>query len=226
MRVVILAAGKGSRFNDPETPKTLTPLANGLSILEFQLLHFEKFLSLDAVEIVVGFHKEKIMSKFPNLKYVDNPNYAHENTAKSLLRTMEPIETDLLWVNGDVVFHPSVLEKMIRTYKTSMVVNVGEVGAEEVKYRTDSAGNIIEVSKTVHEGEGEALGINLFLAADRIHLKKSLQRCTDKDYFEKGIELCIQEGMQVQALPVEHSLCAEIDFPKDLDYANNLIRSW
>jgi L-glutamine-phosphate cytidylyltransferase len=226
MRIVILAAGKGSRFNDPETPKALTELVNGLSILEFQLLNIEKYLSLDDVEIVVGFQKEKIMSKFHNLKFIINRHYAQENTSKSLLKALEHTDQDVLWMNGDVVFHPSVLEKLILSDKTGMVVNVGVVGEEEVKYRTDLAGNIVEVSKTVDEAEGEALGINLFKMADLPLLKKNLQLCLPNDYFEKGIEGCIKEDIAIQAISIERSLCAEVDFPEDLELANRYIQSW
>ena len=228
MRIIILAAGKGSRLNDPETPKPLTELANGLSILEFQLLNIEKYLSLAEVEIVVGYKKEKIISRFPNLKFIFNPDYAHENTSKSLLKALNHVEDDedVLWLNGDVVFHPSVLEKVIIPNTTGMVVDLGVVGDEEVKYRTDIDGKILEVSKEVVEAEGEALGINLFKIADLPCLKKNLDRCSPKDYFEKAIEMCIKEGMDVQALTVDRSLCTEVDFPEDLDLANLLIESW
>lgn len=227
MRVIILAAGKGSRFNDPTTPKPLTELANGLSILEFQLLNIEAYLSLACVEVVVGFQKEKITSKFPNLRYVYNPMYAEENTSKSLLRAMEGyIDEDVLWINGDVVFHPDILQKLLSAKDSTMVVNIGVVGEEEVKYRTDLNGNIVEVSKEVVEAEGEALGINLFKAKDLKILKRNLEFCAPNDYFEKAIEFCIQQGVVVQALPVEYSQCTEVDFPEDLERANHLIQEW
>lgn len=226
MRVIILAAGKGSRFNDPNAPKPLTELINGLSILEYQLIQIEKFLSLENVHIVVGFQKEKIISKFPNLKYIDNPDYANENTAKSLLKAIGQQHEDMLWLNGDVVFHPAVLEKAILSKGSGMIVNVGAVGEEEIKYRTNLEGNIAEVSKKVAEPEGEALGINIFKAEDIPSLKKNLERCAAQDYFEKAIEFCIQEGMAIQPIQVDRPLCTEIDFPEDLDYANRLIQGW
>lgn len=226
MKVVILAAGKGSRLGEHDLPKPLTKLANGKSILEFQLENISLFLSLHNVILVVGYKKEKLMDAFPNLLYVYNPLYAKENTAKSLLRAVKKVDEDLLWINGDVIFHPSVLESLIAFNQTSMVVNDGAVGEEEVKYCTDKKGKIIEISKNVFDPQGEALGINLFKANDVPILKQNLIECSDRDYFEKAIEFSIGQGVDVRAVHVEQSKCTEIDFPEDLARANDLLKKW
>lgn len=223
MKVVILAAGRGKRFRALHLPKPLTCLSNGQSILQTQLHTISKFLSLDDVLIVVGYHKEKIMEQFPDLLYVYSPNFAQENTSKSLLRALRKIDDDVLWMNGDVVFHPSVLEAIINFRKTSMIVNVAQVGDEEVRYRTDANGKILEVSKTVSQPQGEALGINFFSRQDLPILKQNLDKCADNDYFERGIELSIADGVDVWSIPVKFHLCAEVDFPEDLEKANKIL---
>lgn len=226
MKVVILAAGKGSRLGDINLPKPLTLLATGQSILENQLDTLQRFISLDQIIVVVGYHKEKIMEHFPDLMFVYSPHFARENTAKSLIRALKKIDEDVLWLNGDVVMHPSVIESVLRESKTSMVVNVGTVGEEEVKYRLDDEGRIAEVSKNVLQAKGEALGINFWEREDLAILRKNLENCSDSDYFERGIELCIEQGMSVWSIPVAQSLCTEIDFPEDLEKANQMLRQW
>ena len=176
--------------------------------------------------MVVGYRKELIMEKLPDLLYLYSPRYAEENTSKSLLRALRKIDEDLLWLNGDVVFHPSILEKLIALKQTCMVVNVGPVGEEEVKYRTDAQGAIVAVSKGVADAQGEALGINFFKRADLVALKEGLERCADLDYFEKGVEWALQQGIKVYSLPVDAGLCTEVDFPEDLDRANCMLKSW
>lgn len=226
MKVVILAAGKGSRLGTHALPKPLTELATGQSILEHQLGGLSLFTSLNNVIVVVGYHKEEIMEKFPDLLYVYSPNFAKENTSKSLLRALEKCDEDVLWMNGDVVFHPSVLKSMLAHSKTAMMVNKGKVGEEEVKYRQDEKGRILEVSKQVKHPEGEALGINYVAHQDLARLRRQLENCEASDYFEKAIERCIEEGMVVWSIPVDQALCTEIDFPEDLKRANVMLSSW
>lgn len=226
MKVVILAAGKGNRLGGRFLPKPLTQLFNGKSILELQLDTIAAVMPLSDVLIVVGYHEEQIISRFPALHYIHNPDYSRENTSKSLYKALQTIDEDVVWMNGDVVFHPTVFQLIAGVTRNTMVVNNSQVGEEEVKYRTNGRGRILEVSKEVKTPEGEALGINFFQREDLEALRKKLEKCRPGDYFEKGIEMCIEEECGVWALPVDPSHCAEVDFPEDLDRANQLISHW
>lgn len=228
MKVVILAAGLGSRLDGSQdhTPKALTHLIDHRSILQYQLDALASYLSLDQIIVVVGYHKEQIMAAFPDLMYVFNPHYAQENTAKSLLRAFRKIDEDVLWLNGDVVFHPSILKPLLESDRTAMIVNRTDVAEEEVKYRTDGKERIVEVSKQVKQAEGEALGINFFKKEDLALLKENLEQCQPNDYFEKGIEKGIQQGQIVWRSLVQAEECAEVDFPEDLARANQLLKNW
>lgn len=226
MIAVILAAGKGSRLLTPHIPKTLTSLANGKTILEMQLEAFKKIEGLERICIVVGYKKEKIIERHPDLSFVINPLYAKENTSKSLLRAIEGVDDDLLWANGDVIFHPSALNGLLKSPHSAMLVNCAPVGEEEVKYRSDATGSIVEVSKRVAHPEGEALGINLFKKSDLPPLKEGLKKCLESDYFEKGIEYCIAQHIFIEKCAIPYDHCVEIDFPEDIERANALINSW
>lgn len=228
MKVIILAAGIGSRLDDSQhhLPKTLAKLTPEFSILGFQLHALSAYIPLDQVWVVVGYQKEAIMEAFPQLGYVYNPDFQKENTAKSLLRALRKVDDDVLWLNGDVVFRPAILEGMLQANRTAMMVNQTAVGEEEVKYRADAHGQIVEVSKQVSYPQGEALGINLFKQSDVIWLRESLEQCQARDFFEKGIEKGIQQGKIVWTFPVEPADCAEIDFPADLERAKKLISQW
>jgi choline kinase len=228
MRIIILAAGKGTRLDntDGHEPKALTRLMNDKSILQNQLEAISLYASLDQVMLVVGYHKEKIMAAFPELLYVYNSLYAQENTAKSLLRALKKVDEDVLWLNGDVVFDPKVLKPLLERKHTAMIVNQAVVGEEEVKYRTNQEGLILEVSKQVEAPEGEALGINFCKKSDLPLLQNCLEECLAKDYFEKGLEQGIQHGMKVWSSMIGSEDCAEIDFPEDLIRANKLLKNW
>ncbi len=229
MKVVILVAGLGSRLDSAlnHLPKTLTKLINGKSILQFQLETLSPFVSMDSIYLVVGYKKEAIMDHFPDLTYVYNSHFAEENTAKSLLKALKKIDhDDILWLNGDVVVRREVIESLLKQNRSLMVVNQLEVGEEEVKYRSDNRGKIIEVSKSVSNPQGEALGINFIKKADLNLLRQSLYECHNSDYFEKGIQTAIEKGLEIWKFLIDSKDCSEIDFPEDLIRANQLIRQW
>jgi choline kinase len=226
MKAIILAAGKGTRLGGGDDPKPLTLLASGETILGRQIRLLTTFIPREDILIVVGYHKERIMHFLPGIRYVDNPDYAQENTSKSLLRALNSVNEDVLWLNGDVVFHVDVLSAALNYARTAMVVNEGSVGAEEVKYRSDASGRILEVSKMVAQPLGEAVGINYWSANDLPLLKRKLGNCGSQDYFEKGIEYCIKEDLEVHGITVPRESCTEIDFIEDLERANELIKNW
>lgn len=228
MKIVILDAGIGSRLDNTEDhlPKALVKLSNGKTILESQLEALYAYNLLKNLVIVVGYKKELFLNQYPKINFVTNPNFARENTSKSLLEAISTTDDDVLWINGDVVFKPYIIDKVIKFDKTCMVVNKSAVGEEEVKYSTEKHGLIMEVSKKVEKPIGEALGINFFKQKDLDLLKDNLLHCQPEDYFETAIQEAIFEGLSVWALEVPLNDCTEIDFPEDLARANKLIESW
>lgn len=227
MKVIILSAGLGKRLDNPlGAPKALTLLENGSSILGWQLKFLSYYIDLNLVTVVVGYHFEEIIKAFPSLNFFYNPDFAQENTAGSLKRAVKSIDEDLLWLNGDVIFHPYVIKTLLNFRQNAMIVNKSSVGEEEVKYATDGRGKILQVSKKILQAEGEALGINFISQKDLGLFKHMLESCSSKDYFEKAIEESIQKGMAFTALPVESWQCCEIDFPEDLHKANEMVKSW
>jgi len=226
MKIVILAAGMGSRLGSSDIPKPLTPLYADKSILGLQLDHIARYTSLDHVLLVVGYRKEQIIQRFPAVAYVENLFFSQENTSKSLLRAIRDLNEDVIWINGDVVFHPSVIKSLLAQKRSCMVVNCAPTDREEIKYRTDQKGRVLEVSKEVKLGEGEAVGLNYLTAQDLSLFKHNLDACKESDYFEKGLELCIQQGMSLWTLPIDAKYSMEIDFPQDLVNARQLIQDW
>src|SRR5690349_16560842 len=123
MKIVILAAGKGSRLGNPNLPKPLTLLTDESSILLHQLNNLTQYFSIDDIIIVIGYKKELIMEAIPNLLYIYNSHFEQENTSKSLLRAFRKINDDILWLNGDVVFDPKILKIILEQNNNLMIVN-------------------------------------------------------------------------------------------------------
>ena len=222
---MILAAGMGTRLGKP-WPKPLTPLADGRSIMQQQLENIEKVFKNDArTTIVVGFKLEMIMEAHPNATFVYNENYDQTNTSKSLLKALRASqESGVLWMNGDVVFDPRVLERVsdrIRNEKSFVCVNTSATAEEEVKYTVDSKGNINALSKQVKNALGEAVGINFISRHHKDAVIKYLDEVADNDYFERGLELAIEKaGVEIEPVDISDLFAVEVDFQADLDRAN------
>lgn len=225
MKIVILAAGIGSRLGNP-FPKPLTPLNNGKSIMGMQIDNLTEHFHIDDINIVVGFKKDLIMERFPDVTYIYNPFFDRTNTSKSLLKALKKNkDKSVLWLNGDVVFDAQLLEILnpfIKEEQSFVAVNTSKVAEEEVKY-TLRDGFVHELSKTVKNGLGEAVGINFIATKDINAFIKRLEECDDNDYFERGLELAIEkDSLKIKAIDISEYDCMEVDFKEDLENANNL----
>ena len=226
-QVVILAAGMGTRLARP-LPKPLTELRDGRSIMKQQMDNLAiAFDDTFRVMIVVGFKLEAIIERFPEATFVYNEFYDQTNTSKSLLKALRASgDGGVLWLNGDVVFDPQVLVRVtpyMDGNQSFVVVNTSKVSDEEVKYTLDSAGFIDQLSKQVHPALGEAVGINYVAAQDKAALIARLAQVDDQDYFERGIELAIaRDDLRFQAVDISDLYAVEVDFPEDLERANEL----
>ncbi len=222
-QVVILLAGMGSRLGRPH-PKSLTPLDNGETILSRQLRILKSFdLSVCAV---VGFKKDLIMEAASDLLFVYNANYDTTNTSKSLLAALQHFEDqDVMWLNGDVVFDPEIIELMLSANTSAVAVNNARVAEEEIKYTLNADGYINQISKQVKNALGEGLGINLIKAKDLSDFKQKLDDVDDNDYFERGMELLIEDkGNVFKAVDVGNRNCVEVDFAEDLEAAKTMLK--
>lgn len=228
MKIVILAAGMGSRLGNP-MPKPLTLLGNGQSIMGLQCKNVSKYFDLNDLMVVVGFKKDAIMEAFPDSLYLYNPDFDQTNTSKSLLKALKKAQGEhVLWMNGDVVFDANLFDLVlshIEAGKSFVCVNNSECGDEEVKYSLDPDGSIDEISKQVRPAKGEAVGINFIVQEDLPFLVKRLEECDNNDYFERGIELMIQKDRRkVYPIDISSYDCMEVDFKEDIDNVNNLLK--
>jgi choline kinase len=224
-QVTILAAGMGTRLGRP-FPKPLTPLNDGRTIMQQQLDNISEAFGADTrVQIVVGFKLDLILEAAPEAVFVYNERYDQTNTCKSLMKALRTsAEGPVVWMNGDVVFEPAILERLqinIDAGQTAIAVNTAVVSDEEVKYTVDAAGMVKELSKIVVGGLGESVGINVIAAKDKAALIKRLEECDDQDYFERGIELAIEkDGLKVLPIDISDLFAVEVDFEADLERAN------
>ncbi len=217
MKAVILAAGFGTRLS-AIMPKPLTAIKNEKTILDLQIEKLTPHVPIDDIYIVVGYKKELVMEKFPDMAFVYNENYARTNTGKSLLKAVQKINDDILWLNGDVYFDNDILPLLLSQKQSAVLVDNKQCGDEEVKYSIDKNGFISEISKKVKNPLGESLGINIITKKDRAFFIKALKKIKGNDYFERALELIIKENkVKITPINIGDHYCQEIDFPEDLE---------
>jgi choline kinase len=215
----------GSRLGR-SLPKPLTELSDGRSIMQQQHDNIRAAFGTDArIMTVVGYKAETIVEAFPDVDYVYNDRYDQTNTSKSLLRALTKSgKGGVLWMNGDVVFDPLVLGRaieLIQRDESFVTVNTSKVSDEEVKYTVTAEGHISQLSKTVTGGIGEAVGINYISSGDKKAFIRQLSRVDDQDYFERGLEMAIEEdGVRLLPLDISDLYAVEVDFAEDLERAN------
>jgi len=225
MNLVILAAGVGSRIN-MGIPKAMIRLVNGQTILERQIEIAKQFISIEKIYVVTGYKQEMIIDQFPQINVISNPSYKSTNTAKSLLIALNNIDAETtIWINGDVVFDSDALSSIADSQHSCMGVIECETGDEEIKFSTTSDGAIDRISKEIQFSSGEAIGINKIIDQDLTLFLNALKQCKNQDYFERGIELAINDGLKIFPTQITKGFAIEIDFEKDLDDANKYLLS-
>jgi len=216
----------GTRLGRP-WPKPLTSLADGRTIMRQQMDNLSAAFGEELrVMTVIGFKLELIIESFPNNLYVYNESYDQTNTNRSLLKALRLTGPGgVIWLNGDVVFDPRVLERVkeyIESDESIICVNTAVVGDEEVKYRVDADGFVSELSKQVVDALGESVGINFVADKDKQRLIEGLEACADDDYFERGIEIMIDtHRTRVRPVDISDLFAVEVDFEEDLTRANS-----
>lgn len=119
MKVLICAAGKGSRLKHKFSPKPLTPIF-GLSLLERVILNC-KAVGLKDFIIVVGYKAEEIMKKIGNgekygvrIQYIFNDEWEKGNGV-SVLKAKDYIEKNenFLLIMSDHLFDKSIIKKLL-----------------------------------------------------------------------------------------------------------------
>ena len=214
MKAIILSAGLGIRLKT-SAPKSLSILKDEKSIIDYQVEYLSKKIGIENIIVVVGYKKELIMKKFPQISFVENRNYRITNTSKSLLAGLKNINDDVIFLNGDIYFDEKILDPMLNSQESCSLVDKNKCGSEEVKYSLDEFGNIKNLSKEVNPAEGESLGINLIKKIFLDDFEKALEKVKNEDYFEKALEILISEKKFIlKPIYVGNFFCKEIDFPE------------
>ena len=127
MKVLILAAGRGSRLNDKtkNKPKALVEIDNK-AILDHQLNILKKY-NIKDICIVVGYKSKKILNfikkkNFFKFTIIINYKYYKTDSAYSFSLAKRFISnSDYLHLNCDIIFDKLVLKKILSSNKKNIL---------------------------------------------------------------------------------------------------------
>jgi choline kinase len=163
VRVVLLAAGLGSRLGDltAALPKALIPV--GEVPLLVHALRFAARLSPEQVTVVGGFgfpqvaeelerrrRDEPALQRLP-VTLVENPDYRLGNL-RSLQAARAELIDDFLILNVDHIFRPSIAPLVTgpATAVTAFIDTDRKLGADDMKVERDHRGRVRAIAKTLN----------------------------------------------------------------------------
>lgn len=239
MQAIILAAGLAKRLR-PLTdtqPKCLLKVG-GKTLLEMTINNILKN-GVTSFVMVTGYRenmiKEHIYEKFPGLDitYLTNSDYENNNNSYSLWMTKDYITGDSILLDSDILFDYRIISKLFSTGKADClaVKSTHKLGDEEIKVIIDSSNKISHIGKHLDPAVsyGESIGIERFSSGFFKNLGDVLERKivmenNVNEFYEASFQELYDAGNSMYAVDVSEYKCMEIDFPDDLEKAQEEVK--
>jgi len=239
--VIILNAGQGRRLLPltRDTPKCLLDVG-GRPMMSWQLEALSQF-ELGRVSVVVGFGAEKVEQCIasitpPSLRVstVFNPDYDKADNVVSCWAARGEMETDFLLLNGDTLFRPSVLARLLDSKPAPVTVTIDRKAtydADDMKVQCDGT-TLRRIGKDVPltAADAEAIGILYCRGDGPRRFREGLEEIVRKHdpdvrWYLSVVDRLAQQGV-VEVASVEGLEWIEIDDDKDLRQAAQVVANW
>lgn len=224
---MILAAGIGSRLSPlTETrPKALVPFG-GRPLIAGTLDALAE-CGVRSVVVVVGHGGLALRQYLGERTDLDvacftNPGYATTNTLASLIVASPGIQGDFLLLDGDLVFEPALLVRLLEE-GTRLAVDYGRPLDDEAVKVTLQGERIVAVGKTLPPGlspQAESIGMARIAGGVARRLWEAgralLGGGARQAYYEAAFQRLIHEGVVFEGTDVTGLRWVEIDDHADL----------
>lgn len=240
-KAIILSAGQGKRLLPltESIPKCLLPLS-GLTMLEWQLRSLASNGVPEAV-IVVGFGADAVEESLERIdlpglavRTIYNPFYAVADNVGSCYVALPEMTGDFLILNGDTLFEPALLAKVIAEARGPITITIDRKAAydaDDMKVRTDD-GRLLAVDKALplETVDGESIGMLAFRqdggALFATALNMLMREPTGlRRWYLSVIDRLAKAG-RVRAVSIQGMEWGEVDFSADLEKAEAMTARW
>ena len=242
MKVIILAAGQGSRLLPltQELPKALLDI-NGHTLIGRQI---DAFAACGVAEFVVvtGFRPdlmEEALARIARrngvaIRTIYNPFYAVADNLASCWMARHEMSGDFIQVNGDNVFRADLAEALLRAQDAPVIAAVDR----KAQYDADDMKVILQGKRLLRIGKelpladvnAEALGFYVFRGEGPALYRQTLEEMMREpdglnQWFPAAIDRLARRKV-VQALDLTGLEWCEVDYPTDLNLAREYAARW
>lgn len=240
---VVLAAGTGTRLMPltEHTPKTLLPVRGNDTILDGALANLGA-AGVSEVVIVTGYRADAIEARIDDLASrhgvdlgsIGNDRAEEWNNAYSLWLARESFRGGMVLVNGDTVFPPTVIPRLLERAADldgfDVLLALDDVKAladEEMKVALGDGERVARINKSVdpRDAAGEYIGVCVVPPAAAEPLADALEATWQRDpglYYEDGFQELIDRGRTVRVAPIGDVAWVEVDDHRDLERAREI----
>lgn len=235
MKVIILAAGRGSRLGErtKDRPKCMCTLG-GRTLLDRCLETLAKAgISKEDIGIVTGYRSE--MFDVPDVTYFHNPDWEKTNMFYSLTMAKTWLNADTCLVcYSDIVFEPETIRLLADCNAPLAIPSYSgywelwkkrmENPLEDLEtFRVDSKGNLLEIGRKPNSREeiqGQFMGLIRFTPESWNWVQETIQHLLPKTV-EKLDMTTLLQGMLDQGCPIQtistNGLWLECDSGHDIE---------
>lgn len=232
MHAIILSAGRGSRLLPLTTdlPKCLLPIGM-TTVLGMQLDTLAKG-GVTKATVVTGFNENLVEAEInsrpqgPRVKTLYNPFFQVADNLASCWMVREAMNEDFLIINGDTLFSPVLLEKVLTAPEAPITVTIDKKDSydgDDMKVTLDGA-QLLSIGKTLSppQTHGESIGMLRFMGEGRQVFKNELERRMreedgTKSWYLSAIDHLAKSGVKITTTNINGSSWAELDTPEDYE---------
>lgn len=240
-KAIILSAGQGKRLLPltADQPKCLVQLGRR-TLLAWQVESLY-LAGIRHIVVVVGFEAAKVEAELVRLarpgltlRTLFNPFYQVADNLGSVFLARPEMTEDFLILNGDTVFEPALLEKVVKGARGPITVTVDRKDAyddDDMKVQLDGD-QLLDIGKKLPTNtvNGEAIGLHCFVGRGPGLFSAAVEQAMRvpeglKSWYPSVISKLAKTGV-ANATVINGLRWGEVDFLPDVERAQKLAESW
>lgn len=239
-KAIILSAGQGSRLGRlvDDRPKCLIEFG-GRSLLDRQLDTLAANGVGEAV-VVAGFHDDLVnaavarRSGGPKVRTIYNPFYKVADNLGSLFMAREELAGDCLVWNGDTLVSDALMAKVVDNDRAGICVTIDRKDGydeDDMKVVVGADGRLRAIGKRINAGvNGESIGLLAFRSGGAEEFREAIERdirsAEGTTIWYLRVIHHLAERSEVWTLDIKGAEWGEVDFPEDVERAEELVAGW
>lgn len=233
MKAIILSAGQGKRLLPltENRPKCMLEVRGSQPVLEVQLRALAQ-CGVDEAVVMVGFGADEVedflaKTNIPGIRVrtLFNPFYAQSDNLATVWLARPEMTEDFLVLNGDTLFEPAVLDRLLTSPPAPLTVTINEKASgyddDDMKVRLNGGRRLKNVSKKLDgQIDGESIGLMRFQGEGIERFKQALDAAVRTQsglsaWYLQVVDT-LASAMHIETTPITGLWWGEVDCVEDL----------